>query len=49
MVEATEDTFFIDRLREMFPAEYFELASQEALPASEMADLRRRYDDAAGL
>jgi hypothetical protein len=49
VVEATEDTFFIDRLREMFPAEYFELASQEALPASEMADLRRRYDDAAGL
>ncbi|MEV2236754.1 hypothetical protein [Micromonospora sp. NPDC049891] len=49
VVEATEDTRFIDRLHQMFPAKYAELAEKEALGASEMADLRRRYDSAAGL
>ncbi|MFD6262954.1 hypothetical protein ACFWDK_08165 [Micromonospora chalcea] len=49
VVEATADVRFVDRLREMFPDKYEELALREALPASEMADLRRRYDDAAGL
>lgn len=49
VVEATPDVMFIDRLRQMFPAKYAELAQKEALPDSEMADLRRRYDAAAGL
>ncbi|MET8151293.1 hypothetical protein ACIBSW_31750 [Actinoplanes sp. NPDC049668] len=49
VVEATADTRFVDRLREMFPAKYAELAQKEALSDSEMADLRRRYDAAAGL
>ena len=49
VVEATADVRFVDRLREMFPDKYEELALREALPASEMADLRRRYDAAAGL
>lgn len=49
VVEATEDTRFIDRLREMFPDPYEEQAQKEALSESEMADLRRRYDAAAGL
>ncbi|WP_341720701.1 hypothetical protein QQG74_13930 [Micromonospora sp. FIMYZ51] len=49
VVEATEDVMFIDRLRQMFPEKYADLAAQEALGASEMADLRRRYDAAAGL
>ncbi|WFF05811.1 hypothetical protein O7622_22475 [Micromonospora sp. WMMD1076] len=49
VVEATADVRFVDRLREMFPDEYEDLALREALPASEMADLRRRYDAAAGL
>ncbi|MFY1655811.1 hypothetical protein [Micromonospora sp. WMMD1274] len=49
VVEATADVRFVDRLREMFPDRYEELALREALPASEMADLRRRYDAAAGL
>ena len=49
VVEATADVKFVDRLREMFPAKYAELASKEALADSEMADLRRRYDAAAGL
>ena len=49
VVEATAETMYVDRLREMFPARYAEVAQKEALAASEMADLRRRYDDAAGL
>lgn len=49
VVEATEDTKFADRLREMFPPKYAELAAREALPEPEMADARRRYEAAAGL
>ncbi|MFI5490279.1 hypothetical protein [Micromonospora echinaurantiaca] len=49
VVEATADVRFVDRLREMFPDTYAELAAREALAESEMADLRRRYDAAAGL
>ena len=49
VVEATADIMFVDRLRQMFPARYAELALKEALADSEMTDLRRRYDAAAGL
>jgi hypothetical protein len=49
VVEATADTAFVDRLNQMFPAGYAELAQKEALSDDEMADVRRRYDDAAGL
>jgi len=49
VVEATADVKFVDRLREMFPAKYAELAEKEALVDSEMADLRSRYDAAASL
>ncbi|TCB98419.1 hypothetical protein E0H26_08545 [Micromonospora zingiberis] len=49
VVEATEDVRFVDRLREMFPPKFAEPALKEALAPSEMADLRRRYDAAAGL
>ncbi|MEH1128479.1 hypothetical protein [Micromonospora sp. CPCC 206061] len=49
VVEATADVMYVDRLREMFPNKYAELALKEALPDPEMADLRRRYDAAAGL
>ncbi|WP_090795667.1 hypothetical protein [Asanoa ishikariensis] len=49
VVEATAETIYIDRLREMFPPKYAELAQTEALAEPEMADLRRRYDAAAGL
>ncbi|SNT28676.1 hypothetical protein SAMN05421812_104253 [Asanoa hainanensis] len=49
VVEATADTMYIDRLKEMFPPSYAELAQKEALPGPEMSELRRRYDDAAGL
>ncbi|PZG15909.1 hypothetical protein C1I95_18660 [Micromonospora craterilacus] len=48
VVEATEDVIFVDRLRQMFPAKYAEPALKEALAPAEMADLRRRYDAAAG-
>lgn len=49
VVEATADVMFVDRLKEMFPDKYEKLALKEALADSEMADLRRRYDAAAGL
>ncbi|XVV10059.1 hypothetical protein ACQP2X_35165 [Actinoplanes sp. CA-131856] len=48
-VEATAEVRFVDRLREMFPSPYEELALKEALTSAEMAEVRRRYDDAAGL
>lgn len=49
VVEATADVMFVDRLKQMFPDKYEELALKEALTQSEMADQRRRYDAAAGL
>jgi hypothetical protein len=49
VVEATADVMFVDRLKQMFPTPYAEQAQKEALADAEMADLRRRYDDAAGL
>ncbi|RLP94002.1 hypothetical protein [Micromonospora sp. CV4] len=49
VVEATADVMFVDRLRQMFPQKYAELAIKEALTDSEMAEQRRRYDAAAGL
>ncbi|WP_194821498.1 hypothetical protein [Micromonospora sp. S-DT3-3-22] len=49
VVEATAEVRFVDRLREMFPPAYATMAQQEALGATEMADLRRRYDAAAKL
>ncbi|GIF74910.1 hypothetical protein [Asanoa siamensis] len=49
VVEATADVMYVDRLRQMFPQKYADLASREALAESEMTELRRRYDDAAGL
>ena len=49
VVESTADVKFADRLRQMFPDKYAQLAVKEALAESEMADLRRRYDAAAGL
>ena len=48
VVEATDGVSFADRLRQMFPAQYLQLAQKEALTDDEMADLRRRYDDAVG-
>lgn len=49
VVEATADVKFVDRLQQMFPEKYAQVALKEALADSEMADLRRRYDAAAGL
>ncbi|TDB79034.1 hypothetical protein [Micromonospora sp. KC721] len=49
VVEATADVMYVDRLRQMFPDRYAQLALKEALADSEMVDLRRRYDAAAGL
>jgi hypothetical protein len=49
VVEATAEVMFTDRVRQMLPPKYAELALKEALTESEMADQRRRYDAAAGL
>ena len=49
VVEATAEVRYVDRLRQMFPAKYAELALREALSDAEMAELLRRYDAAAGI
>ncbi|SDS50378.1 hypothetical protein [Actinoplanes derwentensis] len=48
-VEATETVRYVDRLWQMFPPRYAEMAVKEALSPQEMTDLRRRYDAAAEL
>ncbi|WP_203798702.1 hypothetical protein [Actinoplanes couchii] len=48
-VEATEKVKYIDRLWQMFPPRYAELAVKEALTPQEMTELRRRYDAAADI
>ncbi|MEV0895331.1 hypothetical protein [Actinoplanes sp. NPDC049802] len=49
VVEATAEVKYVDRLRQMFPPAYADVAEKEALTTEEMADLRGRYDSAAGL
>ena len=49
VVEATEDVRYVDRLAQLFPAKYAQMANTEALTEPEMADMRRRYDAAARL
>ena len=49
VVEATAAVKFVDRLRQLFPDKYAELALKEALPEADMAELRRRYEAAAGV
>ncbi|MGC4868541.1 hypothetical protein ACLQ3B_24250 [Micromonospora sp. DT53] len=49
VVEATAEVMFTDRVRQMLPPKYADLALKEALTQSEMAEQRRRYDAAAGL
>jgi hypothetical protein len=49
VVEATADVKFVDRLHQMFPERYAQLAMTEALSETEMTALRGRYDTAAGL
>ena len=49
VVEATAEVKYVDRVWQMFPPRYAEVALAEALSPDQMADLRERYDDAAGL
>jgi hypothetical protein len=49
VVEATPQVRYVDRLRQMFPPKYADLAMTEALSEREMADTRRRYEAAAGI
>ncbi|GAA2885057.1 hypothetical protein Acy02nite_79380 [Actinoplanes cyaneus] len=49
VVEATAEVKYVDRLRQMFPEKYAQLALTQALTEAEMADLHSRYSTAAGL
>ena len=49
VAEATESVRYVDRVREMFPDPWEQKALTEALTAEGLAELRRRYDAAAGL
>jgi hypothetical protein len=49
VVEATAQIRYADRLQQMFPPRYAQMATTEALSDDEMASLRRRYDAAAGV
>ena len=49
VVEATPEVQFADRLRQMFPPKYAEMAQKEALSEAEMTETRARYEEAAGL
>ncbi|WP_305789461.1 hypothetical protein [Symbioplanes lichenis] len=49
VVEATPQVRYVDRLRQMFPPKYADLAMKEALSEPEMAETRRRYEAAAGI
>lgn len=46
---ATDTVSYRDRVRQLIPPRYQKTALEEALGPKEMADLRRRYDLAAGL
>jgi hypothetical protein len=48
VVERTGTTSYADRLTQLFPARFAELARTEALTPADMATLRERYEDAAG-
>jgi len=49
VVEATAEVKYVDRLRQMFPPRYADVALAEALSPAQLADLRERYEAAAGL
>ncbi|PRY33389.1 hypothetical protein [Pseudosporangium ferrugineum] len=49
VVEATDGVPYADRLGQLFPPPYADLARREALTDAEMTGLRRRYDTAARL
>lgn len=48
MAEATAEVTYQDRVRQLIPEQYQQLAFEGALSARAMADLRRRYAAAAG-
>ncbi|MEV7226257.1 MULTISPECIES: hypothetical protein [Polymorphospora] len=48
VAEATQTATFRERVLELIPAQYQAVAFEESLDPSTMAELRKRYDDAAG-
>lgn len=49
MAEATAEVTYRDRVKQLIPPQHQKLALEGALTPDEMADLRRRYDAAAGV
>jgi hypothetical protein len=49
VAESTATATFPERVRQVFPEKYQQLALQESLGEEPMRELRRRYDKAAGL
>ena len=49
MAESTATITYRDRVKQLFPDPYEKMAFEQALTAEQMTELRRRYDDAAGL
>ena len=47
--ESSADVTYQERVKQLIPAQYQELAAQSALEPDAMAELRRRYDEAAGV
>jgi hypothetical protein len=49
IAESTEKVSYRDRVKQLIPERYQKQAFEGALTPDDMAELRRRYDDAAGL
>jgi hypothetical protein len=49
MAESTAKITYRERVKQLFPDPYEKMAFEQALTAEQMTDLRRRYDEAAGL
>jgi hypothetical protein len=49
MAESTAKITYRDRVKQLFPDPYEKMAFEQALTPEQMTDLRRRYDEAAGL
>jgi hypothetical protein len=49
MAESTAKITYRERVKQLFPDPYEKMAFEQALTPKQMSDLRRRYDEAAGL
>jgi hypothetical protein len=49
MAEATATVTYRERVQQLFPDPYEKMAFEQALTPKQMSELRRRYDEAAGI